>query len=317
MTDIPSIHVGIDVAKARLDVFAGPEPGPRRFDHDAEGLARLIAWLQELRPRRIVLEATGGLERTLAQRLLEAELPTAVVNPRQVRDFGRALGRLAKTDKIDARLRADYARLIQPRPAEPIGETARKLRAAHARRRQLMGMIVAERNRLDRCDDAEIRGMIEHTVGQMNEQLSELDQRIEALVREDPDLHQRARLLASVPGIGHATAATLVGELPELGRCNRQQIARLVGVAPINRDSGTLRGRRTTGGGRHHIRTALYMPTLVALRHNPVIRRFYRHLLEQGKPKMVALTACMRKLLAILNRLIRENRTWQNQTRTA
>ena len=316
MTDTPSIHVGIDVAKASLDVFAGPDHGHRRFDHDAAGLRWLIAWLRELRPRRIVLEATGGLERTLAQRLLEAELPTAVVNPRQVRDFGRALGRLAKTDKIDAKLLAEYARRFQPRFAEPISDEARQLRAARTRRRQLTEMVVAERNRLDRCDDELVRGMIERAVQQLTEQRREIDQRIDALVREDPDLHQRARLLASVPGIGEATAATLVGELPELGHCNRQQIARLVGVAPINRDSGTLRGHRTTGGGRHHVRTALYMPTVVALRHNPVIRRFYQHLLEQGKPKMVALTACMRKLLSILNRLIRENRAWQNQTQT-
>lgn len=317
MTDTPSIYVGIDVAKASLDVFAGSDHGHRRFEHNPDGLARLITWLRELRPRRIVLEATGGLERTLARRLLEAELPTAVVNPRQVRDFGRALGRLAKTDKIDARLLADYARLFRPRPAEPISDQARKLRAARARRRQLMAMVVAERNRLDRCDDAEIREMIEQALRQLKEQLGQVDRRIEALVREDPELHRRARLLASVPGIGAATAATLVGELPELGRCNRQQIARLVGVAPINRDSGTLRGRRTTGGGRHHVRTALYMPTVVASRHNPVLRRFYQHLLANGKEKMVALTACMRKLLSILNRLIKEDRTWQNSPHIA
>lgn len=310
------IVAGIDVAKAHLDGAVMPGGTHRRFAYDEAGLHALVEWLHEHDVQLVVLEATGGLERRLRFALAAADLPHHLANPRQIRDFARALNRLAKTDAIDAQIIAEFAYRLQPTPHVLPDESRQKLIVCLRRYEQLMAMRVAETNRLDRIEDPDVRTMIEHMIAQIDEQLDQVRQRLDELVTLDESLQRRATLAASVPGIGRLTASRLVAMLPELGQCNRQQIARLLGVAPINRDSGTMRGKRTTGGGRVCVRTLLYMPTIVATKHNPVIRRTYLHLLAQGKAKMVALIACMRKLIILLNTMLKEQKSWSELVHT-
>lgn len=308
--------IGIDVSKRHWDVALEGEPRVRRFAADAGGLASLLEWLAEVDPSLVCLEATGGCEAMLVAGLHARGVPTSVVNPRQVRDFARATGQLAKTDAIDAAVIARFAAAVGPAPSDPPSENQTRLRSLRARRQQLVQMLTQEKNRLAIARDLEARASIRRTIEFLQQQLEEVDRRLAELTHEDAEFRRRCELLVSVPGVGATTAAGLVAELPELGTMNRGQAARLVGVAPLNRDSGTLRGRRMIGGGRVEVRRTLYMATLVATRHNPTIRACYERLKANGKAKMAALVACMRKLLLILNAMLKNKTPW-NQHATA
>lgn len=303
--------VGIDVAKKHLDVHTLPEGSAGRYDNEAADLTRLTQQLSALGPARIVVESTGGYEAPLVGELHAAGLPVAVVNPRQVRDFARATGRLAKTDRIDAEILARFAVAVRPRLTPVPDKTTLAIRALVVRRRQLQALHQAEANHREHVSDRSIARSIARVVRLVEKERDAVDRQLEQVLRDSPLWAQKAELLTSVPGIASTTAAALLANLPELGRLNRREVAALVGVAPINRDSGMLRGRRTTGGGRSAVRKALYMPTLVAIRHNPSIRTFYQRLLSNGKPKMTAVVACMRKLVTTLNAMLRNQQPWR------
>ena len=311
MSDVPCF-VGIDVAKAQLDIALRPSGERWAVPNDASGVATLVDRLQGLHPALIVLEATGGLERLVTSALATVGLPVVVVNPRQARDFARATGQLAKTDALDARALAHFADVIRPTP-RPLPDTqTQELRALLGRRQPLIGMRTAEQNRLAGPSGRLTQDMEAH-IAWLNTRIATLDDDLETLLRASPLWRENDDLLQSVPGIGPVCARTLLLELPELGTLTRQQIAALVGVAPLNCDSGTLRGRRMIWGGRAHVRTVLYMGTLVATRFNPQIKAFYQRLLAAGKLKKVALTACMRKLLTMLNAMLKHRTSWQAQ----
>ena len=304
-------YVGIDVAKEMLDVALRPTGERWRVEHDAAGLEQLLARLQAPAPALIVLEATGGLELELVAALAAAALPVVVVNPRQTRDFARATGTLAKTDALDAAVLAHFAEAVRP-PQRPLSDAqTQTLRQLLTRRRQLVVMRVAEGQRLTRAGAA-VRPGIEAHIAWLEQQLSALEAELRQALQQSPVWRERDALLRSVPGVGEQLSLTLLAELPELGRLDRRQAAALVGVAPFNRDSGRLRGRRTIWGGRARVRAVLYMGALSASRHNPLIRAFYQRLLAAGKPKKVALTACMRKLLVILNAMLKHHTPWRD-----
>ena len=305
-----TICAGIDVSKHKLDLAFSNHPSVQTIPSTSPGLLLLLETLQKSNVNLVCLEATGGLERDLVNLLHQHQIPVAVVNPRQIRDFARSTNQLAKTDQIDARVIARFALLINPRPTPPISDSQQKIRDLTARKRQVVKLMIQEKNRLSATHDPDMQFLIEQAIEFFKQQLRELEKRLAALIDTDEQARSKARIIASVPGLGPASVATLISELPELGQLNRQQIARLVGVAPTNRDSGTLRGKRTTGGGRVEIRNALYMPIIVAKQHNPVIKRFYDRLVQSGKPKLVALIASMRKLLSILNVMIRNGQSW-------
>ena len=312
MPDAVNDNVGIDVSKEHLDVaWASGQHPARRFDNTAEGVQALVELLSTQKLQRVVLEASGGYEQLAAGALLAAQLPAVVINPRQVRDFARAKGILAKTDAIDAAVLALFAQVIQP-PIRPLaGAKALELQGLVARRRQLIHMRTAESNRLEQANHKPVRQSIQRTIAFLDRQLQELDADMDKLIKSSPAWLEKLDLLKSVPGVGPTTARALIAQLPELGACSRQRLAMLVGVAPINRDSGTLRGRRSTWGGRSQVRTVLYMATLTATRFNRVIRDYYQRLLRAGKLKKVAIVACMRKLLIILNALVRDAKSWE------
>jgi transposase len=301
--------VGIDVSKARLEVALRPSGKQLAVENGARGISRLVRVLNSAAPECVLLEATGGYEFKLVERLLAEGLPVVVVNPRQVRQFARATGRLAKTDAIDAEILAHYAEAMTPEQRVMPDAQTRKLKALLSRRRQLLVMMVAEGNRSAHAIDVVRRG-IALTVKCLKKQLAMLDRELQAFIRETPVWNAKVKLLRSVPGVGAVASATLLAELPELGRLNRKKIAALVGVAPFNRDSGTLRGRRMIWGGRAPVRATLYMCALVAIRRNPVIRTYYRRLHAAGKPSKVALVACIRKLTVMLNALMRTGQEW-------
>lgn len=303
-------YVGIDVAKAQLDVAVLPTAEQWSVQNGEEGVRALVARLQTLSPALVVLEATGGLELPVVAALAMANLPLAVVNPRQVRDFAKAMGKLAKTDRLDAQTLALFAERVRPMPRPLPNAEAQALGALLARRRQLVEMRTAEKNRLGSALPRVRPGIQEH-IAWLEQELTKLDDELGRTLRQSPLWREREDLLRSVPGVGPVLTLTLLAELPELGTLDRRQIAALVGVAPLNRDSGTLRGKRTTWGGRASVRGSLYMATLVATRFNPLIRTFYQRLLAAGKPKKVALTACMRKLLTILNAMLKHRTPWQ------
>jgi transposase len=302
--------VGIDVAKAQLDIALRPLGERWAVTNDDTGITALVRRLQEIVPQLIVLEATGGYQRAVVAALATAGLPVVVVNPRQARDFAKATGQLAKTDALDARALAHFAEAIRPRPL-PDTQTE-ELRALLARRRQLVGMRTAEQNRLGSAP-RRLQADIQVHITWLNERLAALDDDLDTTLRASPVWREREELLRSVPGIGPVCARTLLLDLPELGTLSRQRLAALVGVAPLNRDSGTLRGTRTIWGGRAHVRTTLYMSTLVAVRYNPVLKTFYERLRAAGKAAKVALTACMRKLLTILHAMVKHHTPWQPQ----
>jgi len=307
------IHfVGIDIAKGHLDIAVRPGGEVRTIANDEACMLELITWLQEIQPEIVVMEATGGLEVEVAGRLATAGLPVAVVNPRQVRDFARSTGKLAKTDRLDAQVLAHFAEAVRPEVRYVPDEQSRRLQALVARRRQLVEMLVAEKNRAHASHKSVLARVKEH-IAWLEKELDDLDQDLGQSIRESPIWREKDDLLRSVPGIGPATSSVLLASLPELGTLNRKKIAALVGVAPFNRDSGNMYGKRSVWGGRAHVRSMLYMATLTATRFNPVIKKFYERLIEAGKETKVALTACMRKLLTILNAILRHNQPWRCQ----
>jgi transposase len=305
-------YVGIDVAKAQLDLAVVPAAPPQRFSHDAAGLAALVRHVTLLAPALVVLEATGGYETDVATALALAGIPVALVNPRQVRDFAKALGRLAKTDTLDAAVLAEFAARVQPEPRPLPDATQQHLTALVARRQQLLEMLTAERNRLVLARGPVRRDLQAH-IHWLEQRVKASNDDLRTTLRQSPLWRATEQLLRSVPGIGPTTAAVLIAHLPELGHLTRQQLAALVGVAPLNCDSGTRHGPRTIWGGRATVRGPLYMATLVATRYNPVIRAFYQRLRAAGKPAKVALIAAMRKLLTILNAMVKAQRPWAPQ----
>ena len=306
------IFVGVDVSKDRLDMHVLPANEAFSVARDAEGIAILVARIAGLPPALIVLEATGGFEQVVAASLAAAGLPVVVINPRQIRDFARAVNRLAKTDRIDAALIALFAERVRP-PVRPLPDAqAKLLDELVTRRRQVIEMIVAEGNRLRQTENRRLKTRIERHRKLLQDELTEIDRELDDSIRGTPIWRETGDLLQSVPGVGKGTARILIAELPELGKLDRRKIAALVGVAPFNRDSGQMRGRRMVGGGRAGVRAALYMAALVASRHNTVIAAFYQRLRAGGKPAKVALTACMRKLLTILNAILRDHKPWQH-----
>jgi transposase len=303
--------VGIDVSKDRLDVHLGPSGEAFAVPRSPEGLERLVERLRTRRPALIVLEATGGFEITVAAALAAAGLPLAVVNPRQIREFARSTGRLAKTDRLDAEVIALFAERVRPEPRPLADADAQALGELVARRRQIVEMIGMESNRQHQARDARIRTRIQTHLAWLQQALADIDHEIDGQVRRSPVWRESEQLLTSVPGVGKVTARTLLADLPELGKLNRRKLAALVGVAPFNRDSGKLRGRRAIAGGRFAVRNALFMATLSAIRWNPLIRSHYTRLRQRGRPAKVAIVACLRRLLTILNAMLRERVSWQ------
>jgi transposase len=302
--------VGIDVGKRWLDVNKYESDEVLRFSNDVAGWSKLIPWLKEIEPALVVMEATGGYERQAVKALAEAGLAVAVVNPMRVRKFAQAMGVLAKTDKIDARIIAHFAHVTRPTAQLPRTVDEERLAAIVERRRQLVVDVTAEKNRLSTCIPSLREGIQDH-IEFLEEHILKLEDEIHDLITSDPQRQARSERIDSVPGIGVVTASTMVAELPELGKLNRQQIAALVGVAPFNKDSGKKRGKRKTTGGRAGVRRTLYLATLSASKCNPVIRPHYQSLLKRGKEKKVALVACMRKLLTIVNAMVRKGELWQ------
>lgn len=304
------VFVGIDVSKARLDVALRPQGSHRSISYDETGLGTLVAMLQDVCPMLIVIEPTGGLELPLVGALVAAGLPVVVINPRQVRDFAKATGHLAKTDALDAHVLAQFAEQVRPRPRPLPDEATQALSALLARRRQVVEMLTAEQARLQRAAPL-VRPSLQTHIVWLRRHLAEADAELAQAIRQSPVWREKDDLLQSTPGVGPVLATTLLATLPELGQLTRKQIAALVGVAPLNRDSGLWRGKRSVWGGRAPVRAVLYMGALVAVRRNVVLRAFYQRLCAAGKPKKVALTACMRKLLTILNAILKHRTPWR------
>ena len=307
-----TVIIGIDVSKDRLDVHVRPSDEAFFVGRDGAGIAALIGRLQALKPAAIAVEATGGFETVVAAGLAGAGLPVVVVNPAQIRAFAKALGKRAKTDAIDARVIAHFVEATRPAIRPLPDEATRLLADLVARRRQIIEMIGAERQREKRMSAPRLKKSIARLIGALEKELTSLDGDIDDAVRGSPAWREKEDLLASVPGVGPVIARTLIAELPELGQLTRKQVAALAGLAPFTRQSGQWRGRSFIGGGRSSVRTMLFLGALVAKRHNPVLKAFFDRLVAAGKPKMVALIAVARKLLVILNAIIRDNKPWQN-----
>ena len=304
--------VGIDVCQKSLDVYIRPSSKLFQVTNNEVGISELVQTLKNIQPELIVLEATGGMEIDAAVKLTQAELAVAVINPRQARDFAKATGQLAKTDAIDARLLAHFADAIRPEVRQISDESSRQLEDLVARRRQISNMITAEKNRR-RGKTSSVKASIDEHIEWLEEQLKEIESQIHSAIAFNENWKQKMNLLTTVPGIGEVVAVTLISSLPELGKISHKSISYLVGLAPLNRDSGKFRGKRRIWGGRAKIRCVLYMATLVAVRFNPIIKAFYERLLSKGKLKKVALTACMHKLLILLNAMMKKNQSWQPQ----
>ncbi len=303
-------YFGIDVSKDRLDVAVIPSRETWQCPNDEDGIGKLITRFKKLSPALIVLEPTGGLEAPVAAALSAEGMPVAIVNARQIRDYARAMGKLAKTDDLDALVMAEFAAAVKPQARQLRDEESEEIKAAVSRRRQLLEMLTAEKNRLGTARKNLKPGILAH-IEWLKKEITDMDRDLRQRIEGSPIRRVKDDLLQSIPGVGRVLSATLLAELPELGKLNRRQIAALVGVAPFNRDSGMFKGKRSVWGGRAPIRAVLYMATLVSTRHNPVIRSFYQRLLERGKAKKVALVACMRKLLTIMNAILKNRRAWQ------
>lgn len=307
--ELEPIYIGIDVAKERVDVAVRPLDRTWSMSYGDDDVDVLVGQLLELSPAAVILEATGGIELPLVAALAAASLPVAVVNPHQVRDFAKSTGQLAKTDRLDAMVLAHFGEALRP-PIRPLRDAETQiLSAVLARRRQVSSIVTAEKNRMSRAIP-DVAPRIEAHISWLEQELQDLDGDLQRTVRNSPVWREKDQLLRSVPGVGKQVSITLLADLPELGSLSRKQIAALVGVAPFSRDSGPHRGKRTVWGGRARVRAVLYMGALVASRWNPVIRSFYQRLLAAGKPKKLALTACMRKLLTILNCMLRKGQAW-------
>ena len=304
------VYIGIDVSKTWLDIYDYPTGESWRSENTEHGIGKLIERLQSLQIERIVVEATGGYEAKLAERMVQDGLPVSRVNPGRVRRFAQGLNWLAKTDKIDAKVLALFGEKAQPRLLILPGEAEKRLSALIKRRKQVVDMLTAKQNHTE-LSEKEMLDYIETIKQVLQNQLDDLDEQIQDLINQTPSLKQKRELLQSVPGVGKVLSATLVAQVPELGLCDRKEIAALVGVAPFNHDSGRKRGKRMIRGGRSFVRNILYMASIAATRFNPVIKVLYERLIKAGKPKKVAIVACMRKLLTILNAMIRTNTSWQ------
>jgi transposase len=302
--------VGIDVSKATLQIQVRPGTNAWVVRNEDTGIDELTTRLLEMKPQLIVLEATGGFHLAVTAALAAAGLPVAVVNPRQVRNFAKALGKLAKTDGIDAAVLAEFAEKVQPEVRPLPDASTQELNALLVRRKQLIQMLTVENNRLSGALQRVQAGIRQH-IRWLERRLEQADRDLDNKLRTSPLWREKDNLLQSVPGVGRITSITLLAELPELGTLNRHQVATLVGVAPLNRDSGAYRGRRTILGGRARVRAVLYMSALVAVKHNPVLQAYYERLRKAGKVAKVALTACMRKLLTILNSMLKNHKAWQ------
>ena len=303
---------GIDVSKQYLDLGFWPDELVERHSNEVKGIKALVKACLKRGPFRIIIEATGGYEREVVAALQQAALPVVVVNPRQARDFAKALGVLAKTDKIDAIMLARFGEAVMPEPKPIPPEQQQRLRAVVQRRRQLLEQITAEKNRL-KLADKEVRNDLEVHIRFLKRRVERLDKRLDELLESNPNWQAHEELLLTTPGVGPVLVKTLLSELPELGQLNRKKIAALAGVAPYNNDSGNKKGQRTIWGGRSSVRDVLYMATLVARQYNPVIKEFYERLREAGKPYKVAMVACMRKLLGVLNAMIRTQTSWMDK----
>lgn len=306
---ISKAFIGVDVSKERLDCFCRPTGIAFSFDNTPPGIAALVQWVEAQQPQLIVLEATGGLERPLVAELVVAQLPVVVVNPRQVRDFARAIGQLAKTDRIDAVVIAHFGEAVNPEVRPWPDHLTQQMDALMTRRRQLVQMLAAERNHLVSAP-VQVQNYVKEHIVQLEELIKKLDQDIDQMITRSPIWKTKENLLLSVKGVGPVLSRTLLAELPELGRLSRQEISKLVGVAPLNNDSGKHKGKRSCWGGRASVRGPLYMATLSATRCNPVIKEFYQRLVAKGKLKKVAIVACMRKMLTILNAMVKSNKPW-------
>lgn len=305
------LYVGIDIAKESFDVVEHQGGKARCFKYNDTGVEKCVTWLVARKPCLVLMESTGGYEIPLASELLAQGVPTKLINPKRIRDFAKSQGRLAKTDKIDAAIIAQYAATFQPPPQTEFDELAHTANSLAARRRQLVAMRTQEKNRKEHARNQSIAKSIEAVIEVIDKQIVKIDEQIKTHLDQSPKLKKKSELLASVPGIGNQTAMMLVCQLPELGTLNRRQIAALVGLAPINRDSGQFRGKRMIGGGRAHVRHLLYMPTLASIRHNKRIGAYYYRLVAGGKHKMVAVAAAMRKLLIILNSMAANQTAWR------
>lgn len=313
VSDTFASFVGIDVSKSRLDVCLPGSKSTISVTNSEDAIVRdLLPKLKRQSPSLVVVEATGGCESVLVKLLQQHQVATAVVNPRRVREFAKGIGMDAKTDAIDARLLAKYAEVVKPAPVMAKSEAEEKLAALVTRRNQLLDLIAQERNRLEQTRDPEVQELIRQSLNSLKKQQKAVESRLAKCVQKDTANARKVEILDSVAGVGTITMCTFVADLPELGQLNREQIAKLVGVAPLNRDSGDWKGHRFVSGGRAHVRRVLYMATLVATRRNARIREHYQHLLSRGKAKKVALVACMRKLLTILNTLIKNNVLWSD-----
>jgi transposase len=312
VTEQPHVGVGIDVSKATLDVASYPSGEQWQTSNDEPGIAQLLERLQTLAPERIVLEATGGYEAHVLATLGSAGLPVVAVNPRQVREFARSTGRLAKTDALDAQVLAHFAATVRP-PVRALSDAATtELSALLARRRQLIAMRTAETNRLAKAHER-VRPSIRELVRFLDKRIAELDRELHDRLRSSPLWRDKDDLLRSIPGVGAVLSVTLLAEVPELGSIGHKQLAALIGVAPLNRDSGRWRGKRAVWGGRGHVRAVLYMATLTAVQYNPLLKALYDRLRQAGKPHKVIMTACMRKLLLICNAVISHHTRWRYQ----
>ncbi len=305
--------VGIDVSKADLEVAFLPEERVEKASNNERGISALVEELRALSPTLIVLEATGGLEVPAVGAFALAELPVVVMNPRQVRDFAKASGKLAKTDSIDALVLAQFGQLMRPEPRPLKDEQTQELEALITRRRQLVEMLTAEKNRLGRALQKRMQRDIKAHITWLEKRLKDVNQDLQNTISNTPLWREKDKIIRSVPGAGPVLSVTLLAKLPELGKLDRRQIAALVGVAPFNCDSGKYRGHRRVWGGRSSVRSALYMATIAAIRFNPVIKAHYQRLLQAGKKPKVAITACMRKLLIILNAMMRDHTLWTAQ----
>lgn len=302
-------YVGVDVSKSSLDLNVLPGSQTQKFSNDDRGVTQLVKFLRNIDPTLIVFESTGGLEMLAVSRLVERQLPVVITNPRQVRDFAKATGKLAKTDAIDAGTIARFARDIRPEIRPFKDEQTQALTAINTRRRQIVNMLVTEKNRLHTALKPN-RKSIEDHIGWLQKALSDINYDIDQMIKQSPIWCENDKILQSFKGVGPVTSATLLCALPELGSLDRKKIAALVGVAPLNCDSGKYRGRRRIMGGRAEVRRSLYMAAVAALRYNPTIKSFYDRLIDAGKPPKLALTACMRKILVILNAMMKNRSYW-------
>jgi transposase len=312
MGETAGIFVGIDVSKTWLDIAIHESEATWRAGNDEVGIAEVVKRLRKIKPALVVLEATGGYEMLLVAELAHGNLPVVVTNPRKVRAFARSTGQLAKTDKLDAKLLAHFAAAIRPAVRTMPSDEEEQLTGLLVRRRQLVDMLTVEKNRLHTVRPA-LREDIQEHIDWLQDKLSKMDEEIDQFVKKTSWWKEKDAILRSAPGVGRVTSCTLLAMLPELGTLNRQEIAALVGVAPVNKDSGRKQGKRRVYGGRATVRSVLYMAALSAKKYNPRIKKFYEELLQRGKEKKVALTACMRKLLVILNAMMRTNQLWRTE----